>query len=98
MTLLDAVRDKIRPPVAIVLGSPAEAAELVAALSLPDVVCFQFDLYQADRLRETLTKQGVQALKPRVMTAPDLWDLPPEFQTALYPSPQGGERSLKIDM
>jgi 16S rRNA (guanine1207-N2)-methyltransferase len=38
---------------------------------------------------------GAQA---RVVTSPDLWDLPAEFQTVIYPAPKGGERGLKVDM
>ena len=31
-------------------------------------------------------------------TPPDLWDLPADFQTAVYMPARGGERELKIDM
>jgi 16S rRNA (guanine1207-N2)-methyltransferase len=92
---LDAVRDKIRPPVAVVLGAPREVAALVEGLKTSDVVCYQMDLYQAGRLGEELAEVGSEA---RVVTAADLWDLPAEFQTVLYPVPQGGERILKLDM
>jgi 16S rRNA (guanine1207-N2)-methyltransferase len=92
---LGPLRPKVRPPVVVILGSPAEAARLVAELETPEVVCFQMDLYQAGRLREELGRRGCQA---RVVTAADLWDLLAEFQTALYPVPQGGERHLKLDM
>lgn len=53
------------------------------------------DLYQADRLKEELAKLSCPA---RVVAAADLWNLPADFQTVLYPAPEGGERSLKIDM
>src|SRR5262249_14117752 len=53
------------------------------------------DLHTAGRLRDELTRHLAPA---HVETAPDLWDLPANFQTILYPAPQGGERSLKIDM
>jgi 16S rRNA (guanine1207-N2)-methyltransferase len=91
----NAVRGKIRPPVAVILGSPAEAARLAVALETPEAVCYQMDLYQADRLREELAPLDPG---PLVVTAPDLWDLPADFQTALYPAPVGGERQLKLDM
>ncbi len=87
--------ERLRPPMAIVLGSPQEAAELVASLPTPEVVCYQMDLYQAGRLREEL---GERRLPAEVVTAADLWDLPAEFQTVLYPVPRSGERELKIDM
>jgi 16S rRNA (guanine1207-N2)-methyltransferase len=90
-----AVADKLRPPLGIILGAPGEVAELCAALGPVDVVCYQMDLYQADRLRGELGQRGLTA---RVVTAPDLWDLPPGFQTLLYPAARGSERSLKIDM
>ena len=31
-------------------------------------------------------------------TLPDLWDLPADFQSAVYMPARGGERELKIDM
>ena len=37
-------------------------------------------------------------LPPAVVTLPDLWDLPADFQTAVYLPARGGERELKIDM
>src|SRR5258708_6670463 len=89
------VGGRIRQPLAIVLGSPREAADHAAEVGGGDVVCYQMDLYQADRLREELDRRGVAA---RVVTAADLWDLPADFQTVVYPAPERGERILKIDM
>jgi 16S rRNA (guanine1207-N2)-methyltransferase len=85
----------LHEPVGIILGSPREAADVVAIHGGADVVCYQMDLYQADRLREELTQRGLSA---RVVTLPDLWDLPERFQSLVYPVPQGGERNLKLDM
>jgi len=93
--LLTLVPGKIRPPLAIVLGSPNEVADICANLGDNDTACYQMDLYQAERLQEVLSERNVQA---KVITAPDLWDLAGPFQTVLYPVPQGGERSLKLDM
>jgi 16S rRNA (guanine1207-N2)-methyltransferase len=93
--ILAAVTDQIRPPVAVVLGSPREAAGLVAELKTTDVVCYQMDLFQAGRLEQELNESG---LSGRVVTAADLWDLPADFQTVIYPVPRGGERILKLDM
>jgi 16S rRNA (guanine1207-N2)-methyltransferase len=90
-----AVADRIRPPVLVILGSPGEAGVLVAQLECPEIVCYQMDLYQAERLEQELGAAGHAA---RVVTAADLWDLPADFQTAIYPAPQGGERMLKLDM
>jgi 16S rRNA (guanine1207-N2)-methyltransferase len=94
---LDSVfmRSRVHPPVVIVLGSPAEVVRLVADLGTDEVTCYQMDLYQAGRVEEELRAHGLSA---RVVTAPDLWDLGPEFRTAVYPPAQGGERALKIDM
>src|SRR5262249_19221969 len=44
---------------------------------------------------EALGEAGVGA---DVVTFADLWELPPDFQTALYMAPRAGERELKIDM
>jgi 16S rRNA (guanine1207-N2)-methyltransferase len=87
---------KLRPPVAIVLGSPAEVVNLLGA-SPPALaaVCYQMDLHQADRLRGELAARSIQAT---VIASADLWDLPAEFQTAVYLPARGGERELKIDM
>jgi 16S rRNA (guanine1207-N2)-methyltransferase len=93
--LLQPVATKLRPPFGVILGSPAGVAELVQTLPEGELTCYQMDLYQADRLRD----QVKQLTRPTVVeTRPDLWDLPADFQTLLYPVPQGGERALKIDM
>jgi 16S rRNA (guanine1207-N2)-methyltransferase len=92
---LAAVADHVRPPVAVTLGSPREVATMVGAVGLSDVVCYQMDRYQAGQLETELAGARPGA---RVVTAPDLWDLPADFQTVLYPAPQGGERILKLDM
>jgi 16S rRNA G1207 methylase RsmC len=89
------VRPAIRPPVAVILGSPGRVARLVADLDTSEVTCFQLDVYQAERLREELSRRGRPAT---VVAAPDLWDIGNDFQTALYPAPLRGERSLKLDM
>jgi 16S rRNA (guanine1207-N2)-methyltransferase len=89
------LRAKIRPPVAVIMGSPAEVVRLIAPLKPGEITCYQMDLHQAERLRDEL-----QPIRPdaQVVAAPDLWDLPADFQTSLYPAPQGGERSLKLDL
>src|SRR3954447_13408841 len=89
------IRGKVRPPLAIVLGSPAEVVNLLSAV--PDVLatCYQMDLFQADRLRDSLSEAGRPA---DVVAAPDLWDLPADFQSCVFMPARGGERELKIDM
>lgn len=89
------VKQKLRPPLAIVLGSPAEVTHLLAECGGPETVCYQMDLYQAQRLQAELADTFPAA---RVETAADLWDLPATFQTVAYLPARRGERELKIDM
>lgn len=93
--LAAALGERLKAPLAVVLGSPRQAADLAGMLDDRDIVCYQQDLYQADRVREELAELGCDA---RVETLPDLWDLPADFQTVVFPAARGGERSLKIDM
>ena len=92
---LAVVADKLRPPIAILLGSPRGVLDLLPLLNSTDVLCYQLDLFQADRLQEELTTVGSPA---RIATIPDLWDLPSSVQTIVYPAPLGAERDLKIDL
>ena len=93
--LPDLVRDKVRSPLAIVLGSPAETAHCLSFLGGIDATCYQMDLHQSERLLGELAPQQIAA---KVTTRADLWDLPADFQTALYLPARAGERELKIDM
>lgn len=90
--LAQAAASRLRPPFGIVLGSPGDAAGVIQALPDGEITCYQLDLFQAARLRELLPRSAA------VETRPDLWDLPPNFQTLIYPVAQGGERALKLDM
>jgi 16S rRNA (guanine1207-N2)-methyltransferase len=91
----DLVRDKARPPLAIVLGSPAEVVHGLQSFGGIATTCYQMDLHQAERVQEGLAEQSLTA---QIVTAADLWDLPADFQTVLYMPARGGERELKIDM
>ncbi|HVS34280.1 MAG TPA: methyltransferase [Gemmataceae bacterium] len=91
----EAVRARMRPPLAVVLGSPAEVVNLLSGGKAGAAVCYQMDLHQAEKLREALAGAGLDA---KVETSPDLWDLPSDFGTAVYMPARGGERELKIDM
>ena len=91
----EAVRARVHSPLAVVLGSPAEVIHLLHACPETEAVCYQMDLYQAEKLREALAEAKFAA---RVETPPDLWDLPADFQSAVYLPARGGERELKIDM
>ena len=59
-----AVVDRIRPPVLVILGSPHEVGILVAQLKCPEIVCYQMDLYQADRLEHELGTAGHAETRP----------------------------------
>ncbi len=76
----EAVRERLRPPLAVVLGSPAEVVNLLSAADAPGAVCYQMDLYQSERLSAELAEAGIDA---RVVTAADLWGLQADFQTAV---------------
>ncbi len=91
----EAVVERVEGKTVVVLGSPAEVVNLLGSVQVVDPVCWQVDLYQAERVREELAAAGLTAT---VVTTPDLWDLPAEFRTAIYMPPKAGERELKIDM
>jgi 16S rRNA (guanine1207-N2)-methyltransferase len=93
--LLESIRPRVRPPVVIMLGSPAQAADLCAGLAGIEAVCYQMDLHQSDKLWQHLQEFGSSAT---VETLPDLWDLPARFATALFPVAAHGERELKLDL
>ncbi|MFN4258566.1 MAG: class I SAM-dependent methyltransferase [Gemmataceae bacterium] len=93
--LLNPIRDRLRPPVAVVLGAPRQAAQIAGALRTSPITCYQMDLYQARRLAAELREQGTDA---DVTTSADLWDLPDVFHTVVFPAQRGVERELKLDM
>jgi 16S rRNA (guanine1207-N2)-methyltransferase len=93
--LLAQARSRIRPPVLIAPAAPRLVADLVVTLGLPGTTCFQFDLFQAERLRDELREIGEAA---DVLTGADLWEVTSRFATVLLPSPPRGERELKRDL
>lgn len=86
---------RLRAPVAIVLGAPADTADIVEQIEPLRPTCYQMDHFPAERLRHELAARDCTA---DVAVAPDLWDLPAEHESVLYVAPKGGERDLKIDM
>src|SRR5262245_32641772 len=92
---IEIISSKIRPPLAIVLGTSGEVSTVLEAVPRQWVVCYQMDLYSAQRLREKITEKALEA---EVVTAADLWDLPADFQSILYIAPHGGERAMKLDV
>lgn len=93
--LFATVAHRVRPPVCVALGPPWPVANLVAALGGAEVTCFQMDLHQADRVKECLAEVGATA---EIVTFPDLWDLPPRFQTVIFPASAHADRELKLDI
>ncbi len=93
--LLDVIPDKLRAPLGIILGPSRHVAEFVAARGEPEDICYQLDLFQAEQLKADLVQAEALA---RIVAAADLWDLSTPLQTLIYPVPEGGERSLKLDM
>jgi 16S rRNA (guanine1207-N2)-methyltransferase len=89
------VADRVQFPVCVIAGPSGDTTTLCARLGEAQVVCYEMDLHQADQLRNDLVRGGSAAT---VATLPDLWDLPPEFRTVLYPVGRRAERALKIDM
>src|SRR5437867_5984388 len=95
--LPDVLGDKLAAPLALILGCPKEWLPLLELLQPDegDVTAYAMDLFAAEELRAGLKEIGIKA---GVVAAPDLWDLPGDFQTAIYAPPAKGERELKIDM
>jgi 16S rRNA (guanine1207-N2)-methyltransferase len=92
--LRDTLQGRLKSPLGILLGSPAEAADLAEKFEGHDIVCYQMDLHQAQRLDFALRERDLTA---RVVVSADLWDLS-GLASLIYPVPQGGERALKLDM
>ena len=95
--LFAAAAHRVKPPVLVAHGPPWPVANLVKALALPEgeVTCAQFDLHQTERVRETLAEVGAAA---EVVAVPDLWDLPPRFNTVVFPASAHADRELKLDV
>jgi 16S rRNA (guanine1207-N2)-methyltransferase len=93
--LFPVVADRVKPPVLVALGNPWPVTQLVAALGGVETVCFQMDVYTADRLREKLAQESVAA---EVVVGADLWDLPARFRTVLFPAAAHADRELKMDI
>ncbi|HYV35883.1 MAG TPA: methyltransferase [Gemmataceae bacterium] len=92
---LPVLQAKARLPVCVALGSPRQAVELVETIPLDQPVLYQMDLHQADSTRQLLKERNFTAT---VATHADLWDLPSDFQTVIYPVESRGERMLKLDV
>lgn len=93
--LFPVVEKHVTPPVLVALGPVWPVTELVMARKGGETTCFQFDVHQAERLREKLAQEKLTA---EVVTAADLWDLPPRFRTVLFPAAAHSDYELKLDM
>ena len=104
------VASKVVPPVLVVAGPVWPGTELVAAIhgrtvgmadpapadpSAPEVVCFQYDVYQGERLREKLVQESLAA---EVLVSADVWDVPAKFNTVIFLSSVQADRELKLDI
>lgn len=86
------MRERMRSPVGILFGKPIEVRFLLSELSLDEAMCFQMDLFPAERLRESV------ASKVSIVSEPDIWDIEQDFETLIYLPESQGERELKIDV
>ncbi len=93
--LAEALPNKIRSPLAILMGPRREVCDFFAERGEPGDVVYHQDLYPASRLQEDLQEMDSSA---EVVISADLWDLEPKFQTVIYPVPERGERQLNLDM
>ncbi len=95
LPLLEAALPRIHAPVAIVLGALRLAAQLAGRINVPGTICYQMDLFQSERTQEEVALLSIPA---EVTSSADLWDLPAEFGSVVFPSPPRAERDLKIDL
>jgi 23S rRNA (guanine1835-N2)-methyltransferase len=93
--LFATVAHRVQPPVCIAPGPPWAVANLVKSIGGVSSTCVQFDLHQSARVRECLEEVGTTA---EVVTVADLWDLPPRFNTVIFPASAHADRELKLDI
>ena len=87
--------ERIRPPFAVIMGSPSDVVNLLHSSPHKEAVCYQMDLFQAERLQQMLKDANIPA---QVRVEADLWDLGQNFSTAVYLPARSGERELKTDI
>ncbi|MGD9714682.1 MAG: hypothetical protein AB7V46_21875, partial [Thermomicrobiales bacterium] len=69
-TVPEYLLSRIRPPVAIALGSPGELLNLISARPDLKPTCYQMDLFQSERLRHGLDEAGLEA---QIVPSAVLW-------------------------
>lgn len=87
--------ERIKPPFAVIMGSPTDVVNLLHSSPHKEAVCYQMDLFQAERLQQLLQDANIPA---QVRVEPDLWNLGPNFASAVYLPASSGERDLKTDI
>ena len=95
LDLFPVVADRVTPPVLVALGPVWPVTQLVSALKGVDTTLFQFDVHQAERLKEKLVQEKLTA---EVVVGADLWDLPAKFNTVIFPASMQADYELKLDM
>jgi len=95
LDLFPVVADRVTPPVLVALGPVWPVTQLVSALNGVETTLFQFDVYQAERLKEKLAQEKLTA---EVIVGADLWDLPAKFNTVIYPASMQSDYELKLDV
>ena len=95
LDLFATVAHRVQPPACVALGPPWPVANLVKAIGGVSSTCAQLDLHQAARVRECLEEVGTTA---EVVAVADLWDLPPTFNTVIFPASAQSDRELKLDV
>ncbi len=95
LDLFPVVADRVTPPVLVALGPVWPVTQLVSALKGVDTTLFQFDVHQAERLKEKLVQETLTA---EVVVGADLWDLPAKFNTVIFPASMQADYELKLDM
>ncbi len=95
LQLVPTVASRIESPVLVVHGPIWPVMELVSAMPGQDVTCLQFDTHQSTRLREKLDEEKLTA---NILTVGDVWDVPKQYKTVIFPAATNVDRELKIDL
>src|SRR5260221_12804971 len=92
---IEVLRKKVKPPMAILLGAPGEVCALLDHLRFEGTVCYQMDLYPADRLRDSLAEQNLAA---ELVAGAAAGDVSCNFSRVIYIASQTGGGGLKLDI
>lgn len=95
MDLVELLPEKLHSPLCVLLGSTQEVADFLSVRGDDTDVIFQNDLHYAGQLQKELDFRG---LSNAIQMDFDLWNLNEKFATLVYPVPESGERSFKLDV